>query len=99
MPAFTTTIKNMSSTIFNTDEKIKKYSGVLLSPILRKRPEATLYDMVQKIPAKMTFMYASAMTSISSGVLSQIRSCLDASTVGIVSTTETITVRMIAKAT
>ena len=24
------------------DEKIKKYSGVLLSPILRKRPEATL---------------------------------------------------------
>lgn len=55
--------------------------------------------MVQKIPAKMTFMYASAMTSISSGVLSQIRSCLDASTVGIVSTTETITVRMIAKAT
>lgn len=48
---------------------------------------------------KMTFMYASAMTSISSGVLSQIRSCLDASTVGIVSTTETITVRMIAKAT
>ena len=47
----------------------------------------------------MTFMYASAMTSISSGVLSQIRSCLDASTVGIVSTTETITVRIIAKAT
>ena len=42
---------------------------------------------------------ASAMTSISSGVLSQIRSCLDASTVGIVSTTETITVRMIANAT
>ena len=42
VPAFTTTIKNISSTIFNTDEKIKKYSGVLLSPMLRKRPEATL---------------------------------------------------------
>ena len=47
------TINQISNIRFKMEENIRKYRGVLLSPMPLKIPAATLYDMLAIIPASM----------------------------------------------
>ena len=52
-PICRTMMQKRSRKIFRKAERIRKYRGVLLSPMARRIPETILYRMVAGIPAKI----------------------------------------------
>ena len=53
MPQWNTATNSRSSPIFSALVRIKKYSGVLLSPRARMIPATILYRKIKGIPAKI----------------------------------------------
>ena len=51
-PMWNTVTNSRSSTVFVTAEKIRKYSGLLVSPTARRMPAPMLYSSSPLSPAK-----------------------------------------------